>query len=289
MRAFWVRSYLFQRRIFLDKSKLISIGTLSKLTGVHIKSLRYYDRLGILRPAYIDPASGYRYYSFPQIHVVDAIQLCVDLGIPLKQFTDFVGEDGRQIHYGALLARGTELAGAKIRSIQERLQFLHQIEEEFDRGAALQESGGWIEADMSEKPCLALPYGGKLGTLECYKGITHLFEQVEKLGLKPGYDLGVVMFCRSGQEARYIFLTVEATGPLPPDTPGLMALPEAKYRFLRTTETDIGAAAALFPDLFAQDYERVVIGVESILEVSDMAAPVYELRCSLPAEGKASR
>ena len=102
----------------MDKSKLISIGTLSKLTGVHIKSLRYYDRLGILRPAYIDPASGYRYYSFPQIHVVDAIQLCVDLGIPLKQFTDFVGEDGRQIHYGALLARGTELAGAKIRSIQ---------------------------------------------------------------------------------------------------------------------------------------------------------------------------
>ena len=143
MRAFWVRSYLFQRRIFLDKSKLISIGTLSKLTGVHIKSLRYYDRLGILRPAYIDPASGYRYYSFPQIHVVDAIQLCVDLGIPLKQFTDFVGEDGRQIHYGALLARGTELAGAKIRSIQERLQFLHQIEEEFDRGAALPTAGSW--------------------------------------------------------------------------------------------------------------------------------------------------
>ena len=284
MRAFWVRSYLFQRRIFLDKSKLISIGTLSKLTGVHIKSLRYYDRLGILRPAYIDPASGYRYYSFPQIHVVDAIQLCVDLGIPLKQFTDFVGEDGRQIHYGALLARGTELAGAKIRSIQERLQFLHQIEEEFDRGAALQESGGWIEADMPEKPCLALPYGGKLGTLEYYKGITHLFEQVEKLGLKPGYDLGMVMFCRGGERERYLFLALEAAGPLPPDIPGLLRLPGARYRFLRTEEDDIAAAPSHFPDLFAQDYGQTVIQEESILEVSDTAAPTYEVRCSLPAE-----
>ena len=272
----------------MDKSKLISIGTLSKLTGVHIKSLRYYDRLGILRPAYIDPLSGYRYYSFPQIHVVDAIQLCVDLGIPLKQFTDFVGEDGGQIRYGDLLARGTELAGAKIKSIQERLHFLHQIEEEISRGAALQK-GGCLEAEMPEKPCLTLPYSGPYSTLDYYRGINQLFEQVEKLGLKPGYDLGMVMFCRSGREERYVFLTVEATGPLPPDTPGLMALPEAKYRFLRTTETDIGAAAALFPDLFAQDYVRVVIGEESILEVSDMAAPVYELRCSLPMEGKASR
>ena len=283
MRAFWVRSYLFQRRIFLDKSKLISIGTLSKLTGVHIKSLRYYDRLGILRPAYIDPASGYRYYSFPQIHVVDAIQLCVDLGIPLRQFSDFLGEDGGQIRYGDLLARGTELAGAKIKSIQERLHFLHQIEEEISRGAALQK-GGCLEAEMPEKPCLTLPYSGLHSTLEYYRGINQLFEQVEKLGLKPGYDLGMVMFCRGGERERYLFLALEAAGPLPPDIPGLLRLPGARYRFLRTEEDDIAAAPSHFPDLFAQDYGRTVIQEESILEVSDTAAPTYEVRCSLPAE-----
>ena len=35
-------------------------------------------------PAYVDPSIGYRYYSLQHIPVVDAIQLCVDLDIPLK-------------------------------------------------------------------------------------------------------------------------------------------------------------------------------------------------------------
>ena len=50
----------------MKKENLLSIGALSKQTGVHIKSLRYYDSLGILRPAYVDPSSGYRYYSLQQ-------------------------------------------------------------------------------------------------------------------------------------------------------------------------------------------------------------------------------
>ena len=39
----------------MKKKNLLSIGELSKITGVHIKALRYYDSLGILTPAYVDP------------------------------------------------------------------------------------------------------------------------------------------------------------------------------------------------------------------------------------------
>ena len=42
----------------------LTIGEVSKMKGVGIKSLRYYDRLGILKPAYINP-----------IPVTDIIQL----------------------------------------------------------------------------------------------------------------------------------------------------------------------------------------------------------------------
>ena len=105
----------------MKKENLLSIGALSKQTGVHIKSLRYYDSLGILRPAYVDPSSGYRYYSLQQIPVVDAIQLCIDLDIPLKQFTDYCMDGGSRIHYGKLVERGTILAKEKIQAIQERL------------------------------------------------------------------------------------------------------------------------------------------------------------------------
>ena len=117
----------------MKKENLLSIGALSKQTGVHIKSLRYYDSLGILCPAYVDPSSGYRYYSLQQIPVVDAIQLCVDLDIPLKQFTDYYLDSTSQIHYSKLIERGTRLAKEKIQAIQERLTKLDKMRSEIER------------------------------------------------------------------------------------------------------------------------------------------------------------
>lgn len=50
----------------MEKKDLLSISELAAISGVNAKSLRYYDRLGILRPAFVDPDSGYRYYAFYQ-------------------------------------------------------------------------------------------------------------------------------------------------------------------------------------------------------------------------------
>ena len=49
------------------KEELLSIGEFAKLRGVSVKSLRYYERVGALKPAYVNEESGYRYYSINQI------------------------------------------------------------------------------------------------------------------------------------------------------------------------------------------------------------------------------
>ena len=41
--------------------KYFTIGEISKMKGVGIKSLRYYDKVGVLKPAYINQETGYRY------------------------------------------------------------------------------------------------------------------------------------------------------------------------------------------------------------------------------------
>lgn len=41
---------------------MLKIGLFSKLSRVSIRMLRYYDEMGLLCPAYIDPDSDYRYY-----------------------------------------------------------------------------------------------------------------------------------------------------------------------------------------------------------------------------------
>ena len=40
-------------------SKHLSIGQVAQIKGVHVKSLRYYDKIGILKPAYTDPNTGF--------------------------------------------------------------------------------------------------------------------------------------------------------------------------------------------------------------------------------------
>ena len=46
---------------------MLKIGLFSKLSRVSIRMLRYYDEMGLLHPAYIDPESDYRYYREDQL------------------------------------------------------------------------------------------------------------------------------------------------------------------------------------------------------------------------------
>ena len=86
------------------KSKLLTIGELSKKTGCSIKALRYYDLIGLLKPVYVDPNSNYRYYNFEQTRMVELIQICINLSIPLKEVKDLVFKDNNKIgHPGGTL------------------------------------------------------------------------------------------------------------------------------------------------------------------------------------------
>ena len=98
---------------------LLSIGEVAKIRNVNVQSLRYYEKLGILIPAYINPETGYRYYSLEQIMILDTIILCVDLGIPLKDLKNYVDADD-QLEFERLLRDGRKLTTQKIK--KDRIQ-----------------------------------------------------------------------------------------------------------------------------------------------------------------------
>lgn len=49
------------------EKELLGIGRLSSLSGLPISALRFYDGAGVLRPAMVDPVSGYRFYRPAQV------------------------------------------------------------------------------------------------------------------------------------------------------------------------------------------------------------------------------
>ena len=111
------------------KNKLLTIGELSKRTGCSIKSLRYYDSIGLLKPIYIDPNSNYRYYNFEQTRIVELIQICINLSIPLKEVKNLIFKDDNKIDYMYLIEYGRKITEEKISNLNDNLKFLNFLKE----------------------------------------------------------------------------------------------------------------------------------------------------------------
>jgi len=64
---------------------LLTIGDFSRMTHLSVKALRHYHDMGVLEPAAIDPATGYRSYATSQVPAAQVIRRLRDLGMPLDR------------------------------------------------------------------------------------------------------------------------------------------------------------------------------------------------------------
>lgn len=68
---------------------LFSVGQVAKLFRINIRTLHYYDRIGLLRPAIVDEETGYRYYSTQQFERLNTILYLRALDMPIKKILLF--------------------------------------------------------------------------------------------------------------------------------------------------------------------------------------------------------
>jgi len=62
---------------------MLRIGDFARIAGVTVRALRHYESEGLLAPARVDEATGYRSYGFDQLAAIDRILALRDLGFPL--------------------------------------------------------------------------------------------------------------------------------------------------------------------------------------------------------------
>ncbi len=71
---------------------MMSIGEFSSRCGLSPKVLRSYAEVGVLCPAAVDPATGYRYYYAAQLDEADTVRLLRRAGVGLAEIARFLGE-----------------------------------------------------------------------------------------------------------------------------------------------------------------------------------------------------
>lgn len=93
---------------------MFKIGEWSRLCRVPVKTLRYYDEIGLLRPERVDEFSGYRYYAIDQLPRLNRILALKDLGFSLEQIAGLL--DG-----GLTVEHMREILRMKQAELQRRL------------------------------------------------------------------------------------------------------------------------------------------------------------------------
>jgi DNA-binding transcriptional MerR regulator len=63
----------------------LSIGRFARLTGLSLHTLRHYDDVGLLTPARVDGATGFRYYSDEQVEPARRIRALRWLDLPIEE------------------------------------------------------------------------------------------------------------------------------------------------------------------------------------------------------------
>src|SRR5262245_53459709 len=185
----------------------------SRLARVTIKTLRHYDRLGLLVPAFVDPASRYRHYSARQVERIHRIRALRDLGFSLEEIAAILGKDPSRRTMRRFLEQRRDEIAAQMKSDARRLAeieaSLHELEER--RPPAL-------EAVVREIPpvCVATRRA-RVADLDA--GAEALFEAVEADALAARARLpGPPMLLYHDRDYRESGATIEAAVPIRPDT-----------------------------------------------------------------------
>ncbi len=113
---------------------MYGIGTVARLSQVSVRTLRHYDDLGLLKPAHVDPHTGYRYYSPEQVVRLHRILVLRDLGVPLSEIAQLIDENVTVEQLRGILRLRQAEARAQLTEQTEQLKRvevrLAQLEEE---------------------------------------------------------------------------------------------------------------------------------------------------------------
>lgn len=115
---------------------LLTIGEIALLCNISTKTLRHYDKIGLLKPVQIHPENGYRMYSRKQIGQIHVIKKLQDTGCSLEELKNILQTKAGHTTLNQLKQQIT-LQETRLqeeqKALQKRLHTLHRIQEELQR------------------------------------------------------------------------------------------------------------------------------------------------------------
>jgi len=208
----------------------LKIGDFSQLGQVSIRTLRYYDQRGLLKPAHIDGSSDYRYYDLSQLPRLNRILALKDLGLSLDQIVSLLEEDLpaerlRRIlaEKQAEIARQVAESKAQLARVEARLRQIVWENEPSPYDVALKSVDAMCAASIR-----AIAPTAEVMGMFCYNLHRDLYQWLSTCGVQP---LEPEMMLYHNDSFTEVDIDTEAAVPIPAKAVSKLehALPDARY------------------------------------------------------------
>jgi DNA-binding transcriptional MerR regulator len=100
---------------------LVKIGEFARRAGTNLRTLRYYEEIGLLVPAHRS-SGGFRYYRPTDVHRLRMVQTLQELGLPLERIRDLLATRTAQANPASDLVQVRDALLEQDRLLAERLE-----------------------------------------------------------------------------------------------------------------------------------------------------------------------
>lgn len=167
---------------------LFSIGEVSKIKNISIKTLRYYHKIGILIPIYIDESNGYRYYTSQQFIHIDIIKGCRNLGTSIKELQSIFQLSSTNELINFMEIKKTE-ALTTINKLNQIITNIEQLKNSIQKSKKLSNDPSIKIENFAERVAIAVPYKKEKNTCELIY-YSNLNRRLDTYNFNSLYDRG---------------------------------------------------------------------------------------------------
>lgn len=255
----------------------LSIGDFARLRNVNQKSLRYYERIGALIPAYTDPDTGYRYYALEQLVEMDMILMCLELNIPLRDAKRY-REPDQTLDIRHLLEDGRQQAREKLAHLQNTMRQMEEALRRIAENEPCQNQVGAYRRHLRRRLILREPFTPSGGELGFKQSSTRIFLRGQSLGLLPAFTFPIGLIARRQGEAIHtdIFLEVLQQAE---DNSALEVLEEGDYLCQQKPARELEHVDTLITEYFSQHQNTHQLIITNLTSAHfDLKGPLLELQ-----------
>lgn len=216
---------------------LFSVGEVAKIKEITIKALRYYHKMGILIPKYVDETTGYRYYAIDQFVYIDIIKGCRALGTSIVELQEIFKEcDTDQLL--EFLQSKREEAEENINKMKEVIENIDTMNRNIKHYREILSHDEIAIRFFEERYIITVPCE-EVGSLKELLYYSDLEKMIQDKKVKTSMERGILYdFNLAGDIVpRYVFNTMEEKGNREVED-YVKILPKGKYLTLAYSKED---------------------------------------------------